>query len=207
MSNLIANLIEKLFDNEDEIKEKFNFGARDLTPFEIGEARKVFGNKLDYRKIRIFEGAGLPNFIDDIGRILKGMPKREITVKNAITLGNNCFFGRELKTDQITDPNTKLTSGQLIEMSWLIHELTHAWQFQTLGWDYLFQALDAQSKLGASVYDYGGTNGLKKRQKEKGTLKTLNMEQQGHLVQSYYEALQKGEDSSVYQPFIKEIAA
>ncbi len=205
MSNPIEALIEKLFDDEDGLKEKFNFGARRLTAYEIGEARKVFGDRLDYDEVKIFEGAGLPNFIDDIGRFLKKMPKRAIEVKNAITLGNNCFFGRELKTDLIINPETQLDGGQMIEMSWLIHELTHAWQYQTLGWDYLFAALDAQRKLGEKVYEFGGADGLKKRRKENAALKDFNMEQQGHIVQKYYEALKNGADGSAYEPFVREI--
>ncbi len=205
MTRLLGSLIGLLFGNERRLVKKFGFGARSLTAFERAEASMIFGDKLNYDRVRIFEGANLPNFIDDIGRWIKRMPKREVNVKNAITLGNNCLFGRQLKTDEITDMDTKLDSGQLIEMSWLIHELTHAFQYQTLGWKYLYMALEAQGKLGARVYDFGGVEGLKKRQKSKGMIKEFNMEQQGHLVQKYYEAIKRGEDASVYEPFVKQI--
>jgi hypothetical protein len=205
MNRFFGALIGRLLGNEKRLTKKFNFGARSLTAYERQEARRIFGEKLDYDRVRILEGANLPNFVDDIGRFLKKMPKREVNVKNAITLGNNCLFGRQLKTDEITDMETELTSGQLIEMSWLVHELTHAWQFQTLGWKYLFMALDAQRKLGAKVYDFGGEEGLKKRQQAKAMLKDFNMEQQGHLVQKYYEAVKKNEDTSVYEPFVQQI--
>jgi len=200
-----GNLIGRLLGNENRLKKKYDFNIRSLTPFEKAEAKLIFESRLDYDSVRIFEGAKLPNLVDDLGRWIKKMPKREITVKNAITLGNYCLFGRELKTDDITDFNTALDRGQLIEMSWLIHELTHAWQYQTLGWKYLFEALDAQKRLGAKVYDYGGVEGLKKRQSQKMMFREFNMEQQGHLVQKYYEAIKKGEDTSVYVPFIKQI--
>lgn len=91
MMSIFERIIEEFVSSEDLLKSKFGFNARSLTPFERQEARKVFGSKLNYEKIRVFEGAQLPNFLDDIGRLIKQMPKREIEVKNAITLGNNCF--------------------------------------------------------------------------------------------------------------------
>lgn len=203
--NLFEKIIEDLVSNETELQRRFGFHARPLTPYEKSEARKIFGDRLDTRAIRIFEGARLPNLLDDLGRFIKKMPKREITVKNAITLGNNCFFGRELKTDEIKDLDAKLTPSQFIEMSWLIHELTHAWQYQTMGWSYLLSAWDSQSKLGAKVYDFGGETSLKKRQKQGAKIKDFNLEQQGKIVQEYWERKKKGEDTSAYEPFIHEL--
>ncbi len=204
--SIFDRIIEEFVENESMLKTRFGFKSRALTAFERKEAKKVFGTKLDYDRIRIFEGAQLPNLLDDLGRLLKQMPKREIGVKNAITLGNNCFFGRELKTDAITDLNTKLTKAQIAEMSWLIHELTHAWQFQSLGWTYLWTAWDAQTKLGASVYDYGGEENLKKTQKSGGKIRDFNLEQQGMIVQQYWERTAREEDTTAFEPFIRQIS-
>ena len=204
--SIFDRIIEEFVESEDLLKSKFGFSARSLTPFERQEAKKVFGSKLNFDNIRIFEGAHLPNLLDDIGRLLKQMPKREITVKNAITLGNNCFFGRELKTDSITDLSTSLTKAQVAEMSWLIHELTHAWQYQTLGWSYLWTAWDAQTKLGAKVYDYGGEDNLKAQQKKGGKINDFNLEQQGMIVQQYWEKLARSEEVTAFEHFIKQIS-
>jgi hypothetical protein len=104
-------------------KNTMLLNSRPLSPYEIDESRKAFGDNLKYEEIRIFEGNRLPNFLDDFGRLIKKMPKRAGHVNNAITLGNWCLFGREIETSKTND------------RSWLIHELTHVWQFQTMGWN------------------------------------------------------------------------
>ena len=186
--------LEEIFTEKlPELIDKWNFNSRDMKPHEISEAQKVFGDQLDYDEIRIFEGTELPNFIDDIGNTIKKMPKRDERIKNAITLGNLCFFGRDLKTEHPDD------------MAWMIHELTHAWQYQTLGWDYLFQALSAQKKLGAKAYAFGGEDGLKASKKKGTRLKEFNMEQQGDITKSYYQRLIKGDDTSAWEEYIREI--
>ena len=186
--------IEKtLFEKLPGLIDKWNFDSRSMTAYEITEAKKVFGDKLNYAEIRVFSGTELPNFIDDIGNIIKKMPKREERIKNAITLGNRMLFGRELDTKTSND------------MGWMIHELTHVWQYQSMGWDYLFQALDVQKKLGAKAYDFGGEEGLKSRKKTGGNVKELNMEQQGDLTKKYYQKLVAGEDTSAWHEYIREI--
>jgi hypothetical protein len=188
-------IVELLFEKLPDLIEKWDFDSRRLAQHEITEAKKVFGDKFNYADIRIFEGNELPNFLDDIGNIIKKMPKRDERIKNAITLGNWILFGRELHTDRAHD------------MSWLIHELTHAWQYQTMGWDYLFKALDAQKKLGAKAYDFGGEKGLKSRRKKGGSIKEFNMEQQGDITKKYYQRLVEGGDTSAWDDYIREIQA
>lgn len=186
-------IIEMLFEKLPLLIEKWDFDSRRLETHEIAEARKVFGDKFNYEDIRIFEGNELPNFLDDIGNIIKKMPKRDERIKNAITLGNWILFGRKLETERPHD------------MSWMIHELTHAWQFQTMGWDYLFKALDAQKKLGTQAYDFGGESGLKSRRKEGVSIKAFNMEQQGDIAKKYYQRLIDGGDTSAWDQYIQEM--
>ena len=205
LTQFVENFIEDKIADEGSLVRKFGFKARELTDFEIHEARQIFGDRLDYGKIRIFEGAKLPNFLDDIGRFIKKMPKREIGVKNAITLGNDCFFGRTLKTDEITDVNTELDASQLNEMSWLMHELTHVWQYQSMGWEYLWKAWEAQSKLRDKVYDLGKEEDLKKEREKGKTFRDFNLEQQGRLVQTYYERSKRKGDTSAYAPFVQQM--
>ena len=176
-----------------ELIDKWDFDSRSLEPHEILEAQKVFGDQLDYDEIRIFEETELPNFVDDIGRLLKGMDKRAQNMKNAITLGNWCFFGRDIET---TNPQ---------DMAWMIHELTHAWQYQTIRWDYLFKALDAQKKLGVKAYDYGGEKGLIEHRAKGGTIKEFNMEQQGDITKHYYLRTVTNRKINVWEDYIQDI--
>jgi len=90
-------------------------------------------------------------------------------------------------------------------MSWVIHELTHVWQYQTMGWDYLFKAWRAQKKMGAEVYDFGGEEGLRKHIQKGGKFKDFNLEQQGDIVKTYYEKLCKGENINTWRLLIKEM--
>lgn len=186
-------VVEMLFEKLPDLIDKWNFDSRRLESHEINAAKLVFGDNFDYTEIRIFEGTELPNFIDDIGNIIKKMPKREDRIKNAITLGNWCLFGRKLDTEHPHD------------MAWMIHELTHAWQYQTLGWDYLFQALSAQKNLGAKAYDFGGEEGLKERKKKGDGLKKFNMEQQGDIAKNYYLRLMRHDDTSAWDQYIWEM--
>jgi hypothetical protein len=180
-----------------------NFTHRDLTLAEIQVSRAVLADKIDYQKVKIFEGNNLPNFLDDIGRLIKDMPKRELTLRNAITLGNCCFMGKKLNNTLVQD------------MSWLIHELTHVWQYQSSGWEYLWKAWEAQKELKGDAYDYGGEGGLS-RQWGLGTrFHDFNPEQQGQIVQDYYERLKKNEelkksgkvelDTSIFKRYIDQM--
>jgi len=172
------------------------FRYRRLYDWEIQESQLVFGNLLNYHRIKIYDGVALPNLIDDIGRKIKKMPPRKPNANNAITLGYRCFFGRKLPTE--------LTEGGWA-MCWLIHELTHVMQFQTMGWKYLTNALGAQKKLGAKVYDFGGEKGLKKSRKQGTVFEEYNVEQQAHIIEEYYRLFRKGADTSAWDPYIDEI--
>jgi hypothetical protein len=172
-----------------------SFKYRRLYEWEILECRVIFGDMLNYHRVKIYDGVELPNFVDDIGRKLKKMEPRSPDAKNAITLGYRCFFGRQLPTE--------LTMGGS-GMCWLIHELTHVMQYQRMGWKYLTQALKAQKELGPNVYDYGDKEGLIKS-RQKGTVyKEFNMEQQAHIVEDYYKLIRTGGDTSAWDPYIGE---
>jgi len=190
---VVNNLDELQLEDLSNLIEKWDFDSRPLQDHEITEARKVFGESLKYKDILIFEGNELPNLIDDLGNIVKKMPKRKDYIKNAITLGNYCVFGRNLDSSTTND------------MSWMIHELTHAWQYQSLSWAYLLLALDAQIKLKEKAYEFGGEDGLKSRRKDGAMLKDFNMEQQGDIAKKYYLRLVQERDTSAYDPFIREI--
>jgi len=170
--------------------------VRPLYEFEIEEARLVFADRLPYERIRVHEFARWPDALDRLGRWLKRMPHLE--THNAITLGYHCFFPVGL-------PETFTRPDDPTGMSWLVHELTHAWQFQQLGWRYLWLALAAQFREGAKAYDFGGPKGLDDRRREKWTLHKFNMEQQGDIAREYYIRHRTGQEVTAWLPYIKDI--
>lgn len=158
----------------------------------------MFGNGLLYQRVRIHECAQWPNTINRVGMFLKRMPYVE--VNNAITLGNHIYFPVQMLKERVA-----IGHREHYKLDWLVHELTHVWQYQRLGWRYLWMALTAQMREGAQAYDFGGVKGLVDRKKEGWKLSDFNLEQQGDIARSYYLAKCKGNDTSPWQPYIDEI--
>jgi hypothetical protein len=170
---------------------------RRLTSIEIGEAELVFGESLACDKIWIYEDTGFPNRIGRIGSIIS---KDEPPSNNAVTLGNRLYFPVFLKTGFSDIANLLLT-----DMGWLIHELTHAWQFQHIGISYLFDAIRVQISLGSGAYDYGSKKGLESAYLEGKGFLDFNPEQQGDITRDYYFRFKRGQELSAWEPFIHEI--
>lgn len=160
-----------------------------LSTVERAEAELVFGSGLDYTRVFVVENTPLPNWIADIGR----SPK-----PNAVTLGNVSYFPETL---QITEADVQ--TGNLRQITWLIHELTHQWQFQRLGLGYLTSALWTQIRQGQKGYPYRLQDGRR--------LRDFNMEQQGDIARDYYRAfLAANRDENapaltLFLPFIAEL--
>ena len=70
---------------------------------------------------------------------------------NAVTLGSTSYFPVTLNTA----PDA-VAGGNLRDMGWLVHELTHQWQYQRMGLRYLTAALGVQIRLGRRAYEMGG---------------------------------------------------
>ena len=171
--------------------------TRRLYTWEIDQARLVFGGALNYQRIRIHECATWVNTLDRIGRKLKGMPAPE--TNNAVTLGNHIFFPLRLPLE------LPATDHPLFhQMGWLIHELTHCWQYQRMGWKYLFLALKAQLRLRERAYDFGGAAAISKSPTVEKKLIRYNLEQQGEIARQYYEHVRRGEDTLAWQPLVEE---
>jgi hypothetical protein len=171
---------------------------RRLYSWEIQEARRVFANALAYSPVRICECASWPDTIKRLGSWVKRVPYNGMP--NAVTLGNTCYFPIRMLETPVQPGN-----ADHYKIGWLIHELTHAWQFQRMGWGYLIQALQAQLGQGAQAYDFGGEAGLLDAFQQGKTLAGFNLEQQGDICRSYYERLCNGADVSAWQPYIAEI--
>ncbi len=172
--------------------------ARPLYAWEIQEARRVFAHQLNYERVRVHEFSTWPNAINRLGMRLKGMSPK--TVDNAITLGYHCYFPVKL-------PEELPTAGQPehAHICWLIHELTHAWQYQRLGWRYLLMALRAQLRFKEHVYAYGEETGLLESHHAGRRLSDFNLEQQGNIASDYYSRLSKGLDTSAWLPYIVDL--
>ena len=140
--------------------------TRSLNPMERAEARLVFGDILNYDKVRIDERS----LIARLGRRLlkfNGL---------GIVLGHTVHFNRSIYP----------TPGNS-EMTWLIHELVHVLQCQVAGLQYIGEAVAAQ--LGAG-YEYGGPKGVDGK-----SLREFNREQQGDIVADFYRNVIYGEES------------
>jgi len=90
-------------------------------------------------------------------------------------------------------------------MALLVHELTHTRQYERVGSVYIGQGLGAQRKHGHHAYDYGGPGGLHEHRAAGKRYCDYNREQQGQIAQDYCALVEAGEDTSVYEPFIKEL--
>lgn len=173
-------------------------GVRPLYAWEIQEARRVFADRLVYDPIRIHECNLWPDRINQLGARLKGMDPP--SGHNAITLGNHVYFPVRLLTAPVL-PDHK----EHYRIGWLIHELTHCWQYQQMGWSYLFKALGAQFRGGAQAYNFGGENGLLDRLSQGWKFTDFNLEQQGDIVRSYYERICRGGETHAWSPYIAQL--
>jgi hypothetical protein len=143
---------------------------RGLTATEIEEARLVFGTGLNYHRAGVVENVEFPNVIARVG----GSPR-----PNAVTLGNTSYFPETLRTS----PEV-IANGDLRAMAWLIHELTHQWQYQRMGWLYLARSVWVQVTQREKAYQY--------EIEADRPLFRYNMEQQGDIARDYYCALKTG---------------
>lgn len=171
---------------------------RSLYGWEIQEAYQVFGQGLNYARVQIHEGAGWPDRVYRLGARLQRM-EIDPQVHNAITIGNHVYFPVNL-------PGSLQNPGdpEFYKLTWLIHELTHVWQYQHMGWVYLLKALNVQIRQGAGAYHFGGEDGLRLRG-SLARLRDFNLEQQGDIARSYYERLRLGEDTGAWKHYIAEM--
>jgi hypothetical protein len=178
--------------------------SRPLTASEITEARMVFGASLDYTHAFVSEDASWPDWVDRLSAQLQRRG-RDPADHNAITLGLTSFFPVALNTSPAS-----IAAGNLHDMAWLMHELTHQWQYRHIGWSYLGAALSVQLRLRRMAYDYRGSfptteAALVAAHAEGRRLAQFNLEQQGDLARDYYYRLKGGLNCSAWEPFIQEL--
>lgn len=162
------------YNHTSKLKSDLNRNnSRDLTEYEIKQAKRVFKSAIKYNKVTIAERSK----VGAVGGYAR-------------TIGNTIYFPDEVRS-----------------MRWLIHELTHVWQYQTTGWTYAPKAIWAQIDEGYEYADSGKTNAqtLIDARAAGKTLTSYNKEQQGDIVADYFSLVQAGKDASAYQPFIDDI--
>ena len=169
---------------------------RALRAEELAEVEKVFSTGLDVTLIRVHENASLPDVVGRIGARLRGAPPPE---HNAITLGNTCYFPVTLTTN---DPANPLW---LRDMGWLMHELTHAWQYQHDGIVYLYQAVFKSPTYQYVPAGQSQDDALKGFSKAGKVFRDFNREQQGDIVRDYYFFLKQNRDVSAWDAYLTEL--
>ena len=169
---------------------------RVLRAEELAEVEKVFSTGLDGTLIRVNENASLPDVIGRVGAKLRGAAPPE---HNAITLGNTSYFPVTLTTN---DPANPLW---LRDMGWLMHELTHAWQYQHAGIIYLYQAVFKSPTYQYAPAGQSQDDALKGFSKAGKVFRDFNREQQGDIVRDYYFFLTQNRDVLAWEPYLKEL--
>jgi hypothetical protein len=145
-----------------------------LTPQERQAAVEVLGDTgLRYAEVRIAEGGWL-----NLALRLNG--------NRAFALGHTLF----------------LPAGSRADLSLLVHELAHTWQYERLGSRYIGEALYAQRQLGRGCYDYGGADGLKATIDAGQPYACFNREAQAQIAMDYVRRLQANQNVAPYEPFI-----
>ena len=169
---------------------------RGLTPGEVGEGRRVFGDSIDWERVRVVEETGWPLALARAVARLQRLPP---PAHNAVTLGHRVFFSRRLHTDK-----TEAAALRRSDLAWLIHELAHVWQFKRLGIGALWDMVRPHLRQGVDPYDYGGAEGLSTDGAPK-SLSTFTLEQQAEIARDYYYRLDSGEDTRRWEPLIQPL--
>jgi hypothetical protein len=169
----LAGLVAGIVGIDTAVRE-----SRGLDENERKQAFRVFGNSLDYDKVRIAEDP-----IMSVGGYAR-------------TPGNTIYF----------PPGTTKNKDSPGLIGWyypyLIHEMTHTWQTQH-GVSTMRKTLTALR--GHKAYVYNGPEGLKKAAQDGGHFLDFNTEQQASICGDYAKILINGGDATPYEPFIAEV--
>jgi type VI secretion system secreted protein VgrG len=141
---------------------------RALTESEIALAKGAFGTRIDYGIVAVRNGSGG----NPIAWFALRSPRTD-----AITLIRTIFFGK-LDGDFSKEGRSGL----------FLHEMTHIWQYQTLGalgffWRYLMELLRAGLKQG-DLYAY---------ETGKTAFSDARLEAQAQMVQDYFDVRAGGD--------------
>ena len=140
---------------------------RKLTAGETALAKTAFGNKIDYAAVRLSDGPG-SNAAAHIA-FMKGNP--------AITIGNTVYF----KEGFAPDFSVAGANGRTF-----MHEMTHVWQYRTLGMTAFF------IRYGADLAKAGGKPNDMYKYTEATRFSEAMLEAQAQIVGDYHRAKTDG---------------
>jgi hypothetical protein len=100
--------------------------------------------------------------------------------------------------NRIHFPNGSFSRSNFL--SYLIHELTHVWQYQRGA---AIPGMIYEAVVG--IYDYGGAAGLREAWQSGKAFDEFTTEQQGDILSDYYTLVVNNSDVSAYQGFIDQV--
>ncbi len=194
VGRFIAKLLDLAGFGEivDLLGQIFKFTTRELTSDEITIAGSVFGNTVDYKQVRVDEHS----LISTIGAYFKKASGMGVTLFHTIN------FNKKVN----------VTAGSA-DAGWLVHEMTHVWQYEHVGAQYLGEAIHAQATAGyvygtsESYTDDGNGAVLARRRGEGATFASFNREQQGDIASHYYMRRSNTLPITDWQPYIDDLRA
>lgn len=134
--------------------------GRGLTEDEIANVRSMYGDKIDYSKVRVITGEDMTLW----GKVLthKG---------DAVVWGNTIYFPN--------GENKQSGYDEVRDQSWLVHEMGHVYQYQEHGWSYVPRSAWDQITKGEGAYKYSIEPGKK--------FGKYGIEQQADIMRDYYD--------------------
>ena len=148
---------------------------RRLESREAEIAHEVFGGALDISALRLAEGGLLGSF-----GVARTLPKLVTFPKGILTTPQD----------------------QARYERWLVHELTHAYQYQHGRSVFSLMPTAFAGFFVKGLYDYGGVEGLRGK-----AFADFNTEQQANIVADYYylSTYEPHRDLSAYEPYISHV--
>lgn len=133
--------------------------SRGLTVGEIGMARAVFGDAIDYQAVKVHNGGYW---------LFAGMQDKD----TAVTPNGEMYWPAEHYRENFLHSDYG-------DQHWFMHEMAHVWQYQ-MGYPVVVEgmALHAKKIRGIDPYDYTLMPGTR--------LCQYNMEQQANILSDYY---------------------
>lgn len=152
-----------------------------LTPAEQTAVRHVLGdNSIRFSDVRIAEG-GLLNFV--------------------FKINGNLAFSTWHTVHMPPEPAAHSRNN----LSLVIHELTHVYQYEKVGSRYMTEAIYVLIATKRDCYRYGGHDGLCQALETQKRYRDFNREQQAQIPQDYYNLCERKQDVTYYLPYIEEL--
>jgi hypothetical protein len=183
---LVAKLLDLVAFGEamDLAMQIIKINTRPMNGTEITEASLVFGNRIHYSQVRVDEFSFLNTWL--------------FRFWAAFTTWHTVNWPRG--------------SSFATKPAIFIHELTHIWQMERRGTQYIAEAPYQGGDGGGYIYAvdgnaFSGANGpfLNNARGQGRTIWDFNLEQQAEICRHYYQRLKQGSDIAPWQPFIDDI--